>query len=183
MINVTMDGIDIEKTGPTTQYEPLAKGFYEGTVTKTREGAAIVRVSQTAQPDGSPKVSLSLFYTASGQKAKGVNFNVDILGTKSVVAKKGPNAGQTVKIDYRSNLSTFLQNYGFTKEEIATASISFTGLEDAAALESAGWKGVSTDILVNGQSIADRLTNRAVKLEVEISAKGNSYVKTISNAA
>lgn len=183
MISITMDGINTDKINATTRYEPVPAGQHTLAIAKTREGALCTRLSRSTQEDGTPKFTLSVFYSVVGEKKyKGINYNVDVLGSKTVVAKKGANAGQSFNIDFRGNLFQFLLNYGFTKEEVKAANISFSALEDEVALEEAGFKGVETDILVNGQSIADRLTSTKVVGEVKISTKGNPYVVSISAA-
>ena len=180
MISITFDNLDTDRIKPSTRYETLPVGNHEVTVVKNKAGAASVKLVKNTQADGSPLYSLSFFYTSTQKGFSGINFNLDVLGVKNVVGKRGDNAGKTFAIDMRANLFQYLLNYGFAEAEAKAANIVFTALEDEVALDAAGFKGVPTDILVNGQSISDRLTSTPVIATVEKSAKGKTFIKSIS---
>lgn len=178
MLNINLDDVAAEATKKfeARSYEDTPAGVYPMQVAASKSGEAFINLVK--QTEGEETFyTLSAFYRHSEAKGlNGVTYKVDILGSKTVTSRE---TGEVKTIDLRSNLKRFLLNYGFSDAELKGANVSLSALDDVEALDSAGWKGVPTDISINGQSIVSRLTSTVVNAIVK-QGKKKPYIAAIS---
>lgn len=172
-MDITFGHLNLDEIKPTelSAYEPTPEGVFPMKLNN-------VKLIKKATDAGQTYYVLNGFYihASKDNKFSGVNYNVEALGVKTVTTKEG----KQVDIDLSRNTARFLMNYGYTAEALKTANISITALEDQAVLEEASWKGVETDIKVNGESIVGKLKETVVDAFVKLSKKSKPYIAAIS---
>lgn len=180
MLNINLDDVAAEATKKfeARSYEDTPAGVYPMQVAANAKTGEVY-LDLVKQVEGEDTFyTLSAFYRhAEAKGLNGVTYKVDILGSKTV---KSRETGEIKTIsDLRSNLKRFLLNYGFSDAELKGANVSLSALDDVEALDNAGWKGVPTDISINGQSIVSRLTSTVVNAIVK-QGKKKPYIAAIS---